>query len=371
MKLAYRIALMAIAVLAVASCGKSKADDEWALQGKIEGAAKTDVVTIDRFNTHTATWYALDTISLSSDGSFQAFTKAAMNPDIFRLTYNGKSIYFPVDSTETISIASKAGAFDTDFTLDGSESAQMMMKANKLINTLVVNHGVAALDTAVTLKRQLGEIILQNPTSVVAYYLATKSIDGTPVFNPAIRSDRGIIGAVANSYNEYLPGDPRTGFLKNYFLEATRQFGKQGGATRSVNAELISIIDVELPARDGKNVSLADIAEKNKVVILNFTDYTADFSNPLNIELRKVYDLYHDKGLEIYQAGVAANEYLWGQAAANQPWLTLFNPAADTRFLKLYNVASLPAIFIIANGEIAERVTDLSTLSDAIGRYIG
>ena len=142
-------------------------------------------------------------------------------------------------------------------------------------------------------------------------------------------------------------------------------------AADTIVAQETSIIEVSLYDRTGKKQSLQEVAKKNPVVLLSFTNYSADYSPALNIELNKVYTNHHNQGLEIYQVGVDNQEYNWRETARNLPWITVFNSETDgMRFLNSYNVRSLPAIFVIKNGEIVERLTDATRISQSVAKYM-
>ena len=128
------------------------------------------------------------------------------------------------------------------------------------------------------------------------------------------------------------------------------------------------MFDITLYDNKGTQHSLEKLASSGKVVLLNFTAYAADESAAFNRELKKIYDKYHARGLEIFQVSVDDDEYLWRQAAAPLPWITVYNSQADgARNLANYNVVALPTTFIIdRKGELVARITDLSTLDSQV-----
>ena len=190
---------------------------------------------------------------------------------------------------------------------------------------------------------------------------------GVSLFNPADKNDLKIIGAVANAYNTYRPLDPRTNYLKNLFI-GNKKASLPGD---TIVAPETTMIDIELMDRQGQVQSLQKVAEKNKVVILNFTAYSGDYSPALNMELNKIYSKHHGQGLEIYQIGFDEKEYDWRQSAVNLPWITVYNSATDgVQALASYNVGSLPAAYIIQNGEIRERVTDATKMEQIVAKYL-
>ena len=131
------------------------------------------------------------------------------------------------------------------------------------------------------------------------------------------------------------------------------------------------LIDISLYDDKGQMQKLSDAAAANKVVVLNFTVYSAEAAPAYNIELNKAYERFHDRGMTIYQVSVDPDEYVWKQAARTLPWITVYNPStASAENLLKYNVTALPTTFIVANGEIAERVDDITTLQQSLARYL-
>ncbi len=107
-------------------------------------------------------------------------------------------------------------------------------------------------------------------------------------------------------------------------------------------------------------------------MVLNFTAYGAEASPAFNLELAKVYDAHKAEGLEIYQVSVDDDEFLWKQAARNLPWITVYNSPKDgAETLLKYNVGQIPATYVInRNGELVERVPDVTKLETTVRRYL-
>lgn len=359
-KLFYIIGGVALGAAVACSCSD---DAKWTLKGNIEGATEGSVI-LEAANPG-GYWYAIDTMDVDANGDFATAQAAAEYPDIYRLNYGGKYIYFPIDSIENLSLKTSAASFANGYELDGSEDAKLVAHVDKRLNDFLLNHRVEDLDTAQTLKRELSGMIIGNPTSVVSFYIVSKQIGGHPLFRNDNRKELGIIGAVANAYSENRPNDPRTLYLKDLWIKNRSRFSTP---TDTIAASQISFPEIKALDEKGVEQSLTDVASKNKTVILNFTQYEADYSQALNLALRELYDARHDAGLQIYQIGFSPNEYQWRIAAGNQPWVTVFNGTTDANLLT-YNVGSLPALFIIHNGELVERVTSVDALKSAVARY--
>lgn len=69
-------------------------------------------------------WYTVDSVALEGSGSFSISMPAPVAPEIYRLRIGDDAIYFPVDSTETVTVDASAPKFATEYTLGGSTGAR-------------------------------------------------------------------------------------------------------------------------------------------------------------------------------------------------------------------------------------------------------
>lgn len=353
---------VAVTTAFLAACSSSS---QWSIGGTIEGAAEDTLILETSDN---GRWYAVDTVVTDKSGGFSLKHQAGGYPDIYRLRLDEKYLYFPIDSTESITVTATSTTFDTDYTLEGSQSAELLIKANKRINESVKANGALSLAGDSLLKRDLSQIILTDPAGVVAYYIISKSINGTPLFDATKRFDGRIIGAVANAYSNQRPLDPRTEYIKALYLNNRPRYSM---STDTIHANEIELIDIDLLDNTGKQQRLSDVASASRIVVLNFTAYTAEFSPALNVELNSLYEKYKSQGLNIYQVGYDGDEFQWRQSAKNLPWVTVYNPATiGAEYLRLYNVGGLPAVFVIKNGALVERITDAGKLTSTVAKYI-
>ena len=144
----------AAVLLLAASCSRSS---EWHVKGNVEGGADKTMLLEASSNGH---WYPIDTVTIASNGSFEASQPAAGYPDIYRLNLDGKTIYFPIDSIETVTVSTKAGAFDTDYTVEGTASADMLMNVDNRIQQAINAHNSGDLTADTSLKHDLTETLL-------------------------------------------------------------------------------------------------------------------------------------------------------------------------------------------------------------------
>ena len=344
-------------------------DKNWQAEGTIAGGeGKSLVLEAPNGN---GGWYPLDTVSTDKHGHFSVKGEPAGHPEVYRLSLDGKSVYFPIDSLETVTITAEAANFGTAYTLSGSEQAEKMQQINGMIAKTVSEHGEEAVAYDPELKRALYETILRDPAGIVAYYTIFRRVGNTLIFNPQEKTDLRMIGAVANAFASQRPSDPRTAFLASVYLTNRKNSGSFIPSDTIV-AQEIKLPEIALLDRDGNRRSLSEVTSQGKVVILNFTAYAAENSPAFNLELAKIYDAHKAKGLEIYQVSLDNDEFLWKQSARNLPWITVYNSPKDgAETLMKYNVGRIPSTFIInRNGELVERVDDITHLPSAIARYL-
>lgn len=351
--------LPAAALLTVAACSQS---DRWHVSGTVDGA-DGQLMQLER--SYNGNWYTLDSLRLTADGKFEFSQEPTGYPDIYRLTIDGRSLYFPIDSINDITVTASMPEFDSRYTVGGSLSADMMQSVNEKVAAAIARNGVAGAVTDETLKRELSGMILGDQSGIVSYYIINKSIGTNKLFNPADKGDLRIIGAVANAFSNFRPDDPRTPYITNLYLGYRRAMSLPAD---TVVATELTFFDMSLLDENGKQQSLSDIAGKGRPVIVNFTSYAAEASPAFNIELAKAYNT---GGVDIYQVSVDTDEFMWRDTAKNLPWTTVLNTPKDgTRNLVNYNVNTLPATFILdRNGNIVERVTDITRLADSIRKY--
>lgn len=351
--------LISAAILGtLTACNSEKS---WEVKGQIDNSSDSKMLVQASEN---GRWYTLDTIEIKSDGTFAYKHTPSGYPDIYRLTLDGKSIYFPIDSVESVTVNSDAKTFDSEYTLSGSSAAEMLMNVDRLIMSKAKS-GETKSDSL--LKRELGGMIIGDPAGIVSYYIINRQLNGKRLFDPSNKSDNRIIGAVANAFNEKRPSDPRTGYLTTIYLSNK----SKGAPTDTIVATTMSYFDLDLSDNKGVEHKLSEVVNGNKVVILNFTSYQSDGSTALNVLLADTYRKYHNQGVEIYQVSMDNDEFQWKQSAKNLPWVTVYNPPTQGFTLaNKYNILGLPTTYLFSDGELVERVEDLTKLDSQVARYL-
>lgn len=327
--------------------------NEWTVKGELSSVADSKI-SVEAWDN--GRWYVLDSVTVNGNGKFSYSHAPQGYPDVYRLKGDGMTVYFPIDSIETVTVSSR----DNRYYLSGSQQAEMMMRADSILNSDLPRSEML---------NSVARLILQDPASVTAYYVINRKVAGSPLFDPTDRADLRVIGAVANAFNDYRPNDPRTSYLKKLFISNLQ---RPAGTGISYEANEIGAPEINLYDNTGVRRPLSQTTDKGDVVLLNFTTYLAEESPAFNMMLNSIYEKYRSRGFEIYQVSLDDNEYEWKRTADNLPWITVINDAHNNSQILLdYNVGSIPAIFIInRRGEVVERVTDLDKLDSLVAKYL-
>jgi peroxiredoxin len=333
----------------------------------------------------------LDSAILNDKGSFKFKEPAPKNPEFYQLRIRNKVVAFAVDSVESLRVTADASNLYGSFTVEDSYSNDqlrkvddMRMKTEQEINSLEKLHTAKeidditflnSLDSVLTLyKKEISNLILGNTSSAAAYYAVFQKINDYLIFDPYDKKDYPMFGAVATSWNRYYPETERTTHLYNFTINALqtrRQLEKQEELFQNITVETESgLPDISLPGVNGERISLSSL--KEKVVLLDFVVYSADFSPKHNIDLNSLYQRYNSRGFEIYQVSFDSNEHFWKTSADNLPWVTVRDPrSVSTPLLSLYNVREIPTSFIIdREGDLIGRVEDYSQLSEQLDKVL-
>ncbi len=360
------VAAMAASLMA-ASCGGG---NEFRVGGVVEGGSDTVKMVVELSSN--GRWLIADSVATTGNGEFSVNIPAPANPEVYRLRYGRNAIYFPIDSLDQITINTGVKNFATEFTVSGSHDAVSMMNIDKRAIEIGAMKGEPRTKAVAAWKKELVDTILANPSGIISYYIINKYIGSDPLFDPLVKEDLRIIGAVANGYYTFRPNDPRTAYLVNVLRNGRIYHNPNAAVSDTLQLDETSLLDITLQDNDGVEHSLVALAREKKVILLSFTVYTAEFSPSYNAILADVYSKNKGRGLEIFQLSFDGDEFQWRQSAVNLPWITVYDPAGvQSANLAKYNVTQLPLTYVIdRNGEIVERVSDPSQLAGIVARYL-
>lgn len=330
----------------------------------------------------------LDSVKLKANGNFSLAGARPEIPEFYRLRMDGKVINFVVDSTETVSIKAKAAKFDTDYTIDGAESnqkikelvllqAELQQKVDKLSQSKLPA-GIAQTQLATLINEYKNKVkkgyIYEAPNKPYAYFALFQTLGGYMIFDPlANKDDVRCFAAVATSLNNIYPHADRSRNLYNMVIKGLKNTREPRQENVEIDPSIIKesgIIDIKLKDLKGKERSLTELA--GKVVLIDFTIYNNTMSATHNLALRELYNKYHEKGLEIYQISLDADEHFWKTSADNLPWICVRDEKASySNYIQLYNVTQLPTIFLVdRSNSLNARGENIEDLEAAIQKLL-
>lgn len=343
--------------LLTGGCGEK----EFRIEGTLSGADK-EKVTLEKAD-YSGRWQIVDSTRTGADGSFSISHIAPSSPEIYRLGAGGEWIYLPIDSTETLTVKAPLKGLASQFKITGSEGAERMERFEKEVLALGEHPDAGTLET---FRRGVYSRYLQDARgSVVSYYILTKTLNGRSLFDVSDPDAARYVAAVASSFREFRPDDPRTQLLEAAAREGLRNRNAAKGQVRTLEAESIGYFDMTLPDENGHPTKLSDVAGKGKKTLLVFTLMNHPESPELNRRLREVASA---RGLAIYHVSLDADQYEWREGARNLPWTTVYDAEGENSpRLVQYNIGTLPTIYVIDEaGQITKRIDDMSRLSSEL-----
>lgn len=336
-------------------------DPKFKVEGTLEGADNEKIV-LEKAD-YSGVWQIVDSTRTDSDGRFSISHIAPDAPEIYRLGAGDQWVYIPVDSTETVTLTAPLSAMATRFTLSGSSGAEQLEKFEKEVHALGSNPDEAKLKE---FRRGVYSRYLQDARgSVVSYYILTKTLDGHPLFDASDPDGARYVAAVASSFKEFRPDDPRTAMLENVARNGIRKRRESRGITNVIEADALGFFDMSLHDENGKEVKLSEVAGHGRKTLLVFSLMTHPDSPELNRRLREIAT---QKNVAIYHISYDPDQYEWHEGAKTLPWTTVYDPEGENSpRLRQYNVSVLPTVFVIdADGQLSTRIEDMATLGSKI-----
>lgn len=336
----------------LAACGEK----EFTVRGQIDDG-DNHTLLLEKAD-FTGRWILLDSVRIGKNGDFNISYTASATPEIYRLDLDGKYLYIPVDSTETIDVTSSMKDFGTVFTLTGSEQAEKMTRFTTGLNK------TKAADYPAFKKEVMRDIILPGHGDLMSYYVLTHLVDGKPLFDARSGADAQYFAAVATAYQQYRPDDPRTPMLEQMAMTALKARNADAGKKTVIKAAETSLIDMEFRDKSGTMRKLSEVASNGRPTLLIFSFLNEKESPAITRRISELYSKYGSR-MNFYQVCLDSDITSWQQAAAPLQWTVVIDPAGlDSRIAASYAVKQMPAFFLInAKGDITARADDFQSLN--------
>lgn len=364
------IMLMAAAAAMAACTTGAKID------GTVETAPSSEVIVklldINRYQ-------VLDTVATDASGRFSYKVEVEKGQPEF--------IYLFYKDTKIASLLLEAGdkvdvKADTlgNFAVEGSEESLKLAAVEKdhadaygrLAAIASKLEKAADAEEVAALNRQISKEYVDYYRNCVKYVLAnSKSLTAVPVLYQNFGADLPVFAQNTDAIHFMNVSDslaavyPESKYVKALKKEAERRYGYLELEARLQDAQEVGFPDIVLPDINAQKIKLSEV--DSKVIMVYFWTVNDAAQKMFNLDfLKSIYDDYHKKGFEIYQIALDPDKTQWAQVVKQQnlPWINVCDAlGADSPYVTLYNLAALPAAFIIADGDLVDgQVVDEKSL---------
>ena len=368
------------ALVLLSACRQEK---KFCIEGNIKGADSC-MLYLEHLTLGEGT-VAIDSVRLKEDGSFCFKKEGVTSPEFYRLRIGGQGINLAIYSTETVRIEADLKNLSFGYKVEGSGTCDtirlLCLKLADLerdVRRISTDRNFTIEERDTMIKRLVDKyktevklnIINNRFATAYSYYACFQTLGQKFLFDPMHnKSDLTWMHAVANAWNDKYPSSPRTQNLCNIIQECRRNQAKPRQIVLDIDGEKVrelGIIDMTFPDINGKERTLSDL--RGNVVLLDFTAFSLDGSTERTLLLRELYGKFHDRGFEIYQVSLDANEHLWKQRSEALPWVSVYcEEGLESDMLTLYDVQHLPYYFLIdRNCDLQARQENIPDLEKAI-----
>ena len=350
------------------SCNNKK----FQVKGNIEGA-KDSMLYLENLSLDGPV--AIDSAKLDEQGTFSFSVDAPTAPEFYRLRISGQIINVCADSTETVTIKAQWPGMATNYQVEGSEEFSIIrelslkqidlqakviaIQSNYNLNDQVAADSIMALVDAYKKEVKLN-YIFKAPMRASSYFALFQAIGNTLLFNPQVSEDDiKVFAAVATSWDTYHPDALRGQNLHNIAIEGMKNIRIMRNKLANTNVDaskvhVSGLIDISLMDNRGNVRNLSDL--KGKVVMLDFHVFGTKESTQRIMQMRELYNKYHDRGFEIYQVSFNDDEHFWKTQTEALPWISVRDAdGGNSQNLVAYNVNTLPTFFLIDRNNVLQK----------------
>lgn len=359
-------------LLAGSACNRNNVSIEGSV---VDGEGQT--ISLERLDVNRIS--LLDSTTIGKGDRFSVSTNIE-NPELFVLRHsNGEIVNLLISPGENISLTTEAESFGKGYDLEGSEESEniriLVEQLNATRSTLDSLQGVAATvsdpesphlkvirnayaQTIVNQKRFTIRYLVGHMTSLSSVYALYQKYDEEEMVM-GLQSDLQYFKVIADSLEISHPNSSLTKSLRADISRREAEFSRDSQLNTLIEmaGEASGSLDLSIPDRDGKELSLSDFKGKAVMVVFWASGNQASINQLL--QLKSTYKLYHQKGFEVYAISLDNNKVQWMEAIDYNEfnWINVSELSyPESRADKNYNVSSLPAGFLInREGDIVAR----------------
>lgn len=349
-----------LAALLICSCGKSTK-----ITGVVSDAPQSElIVKILDVNKYKV----LDTVKTNASGAFSyAMSIQEGQPEFIYVFYGDKRLASMLlqkgdkvkVTADTLGNYSVLGSDETDKLISVEKAERDFTNSFSATVTKLEDLDPASSE-AEEVRRDLAKqyiayyrdrvkFVMQNPYSLAVIPVLYQSVgENLPLFGQTTDAMH-FMSAVDSLKTVY----PESKYVKALEQEAVRRQGYLSLESRLSQAQTVGFLDLDLPDINGNKVKLSSIDAK--LVLVYFWTAQSPDQKMLNLDLMPLYEQYHSKGLEIYAVSLDVDKNVWANAVRNQKstWVNVCDgKGVSSPALSLYNIPSIPFVFVIKDGDI-------------------
>ncbi|MBN2597656.1 TlpA disulfide reductase family protein [Labilibaculum sp.] len=379
--------LLALPILLFWACSQK---DLVKIEGKIDNA-EGKVLYFDRLNTTGVE--ILDSITLDEEGRFR-FKEENTKPEFYLLRLsNGKLITLLAEANESILVYSKSENMGKDYIVEGSKGSKLVKELNDKLNatkdqlagirkdleekkndpnySTISQNLLADYVKALQSQRDFSiDFIMKNATSLSSYMALYQKLDDK-TFTLNENDDIKFVKIVASSMKALYPEHDYTKAILSNLSDLEKRLTNLK-MSQLIQEKGSNFPDVTLPDSKGKEVTLSSL--QGKFIVLSFWASQDANSRKQNANLKKIYDKFNKKGLEIYQISVDQDEKLWTKAIQEDQlnWINVCDlKNGSAMATRLFNIQSVPSNYLLdQKGEIVGKNLFGLALEEKIAQYV-
>lgn len=344
-------------------CGSSKTE----IAGLIEGG-EDQILILERLDVNQTS--LIDSIQLDQNGSFSVKIDIE-EPELYILKNGeGDLINLLVSPGEPISIESSFDSFGKAYKVEGSEESEgirilvehLQRTRNELDSLQAVAGSIEDPESPqmdlirnaygqafIKQSRFTIKYLVENMGSLSSVYALYQKYDGENLVLGR-EQDLQYFKSVADSLEITHPNSSLTLSLRADIDQREARFkeASQVNTLMEMAGEETGLLDLSIPDREGKEISLSSLS--GKVVLVTFWASGHNASIEAMLQLKSTYNIYHARGFEVYAISLDNNKIEWMNALDFNEfnWINVSELSyPDSNAARLYNVSSLPATFLI------------------------
>lgn len=348
-------------ILALAACTNK---NNVKITGEIKEAGNQKVY-LEQLNVDQAV--IIDSTKTDRNGHF-TFKTATSLPTFYNVKIGpNEFITFIAEPEDHIQLSGTLNGLSQNYWVDGSENSLWVKLLNfQLNNTHVMMDSLkksfttlpaeangerrkiaAAWDSIMNKQIDFSkDFILKHAISPASYYALYQKFDQDNfILNP--NNDLHSYKVVASSMKAMYPESQYTKALLNH-LEQINKAIQNMKIKQLIHDSEGSLPEIHLPNAQGDTIALSDL--KGKYILLDFTVLNSKEGVNYIQEMKKIYNKFKSRGVQIYQVCLDPNRLAW-QSLVKQldiNWICVRDPdGLKSRAAQLWNIQQVPANYII------------------------